>query len=1597
MTGQRWWVVVAVTGCVLASGSCAPSSADTHEQLAAWDEAPDLDAAQRAEIRQAFDDATCFCLGHLGTFIPSGDVDDPLLLDFRAGESGRMHASDGSECAVSTASPRGARPEPTRRLGGANDMTAQLVNACVHSRSLATTLTGGVLKGLCQAELNYCIGNELRLKAASLSHAPSSVEVQDWIRTVAHERFGAAAIEYIGSLEAYTEYCAAPTPLPRHVTMCERLESPRLAEVISWRMSDALSQVVDLVDEEAQSAMARGDAIAPSSTLGELDYLTRVWGVGNRGPGARLQAAERIYGPFDHGATWSLETSTILEVDRAELDHPVASHIHRDRHANRMLGLLQRFQVPFAHGTVTHGGSGYPEVVAFEADDPQFVGNLYRFLDHRMAAAAYLQNYGAPDVDLSVCTADNPEPPPHCSPANWPGASLRAFEPIDEDTFEEGLVDLPPDVSPLRRLGLTHDHLRDALGLGYDQLTTLSPTYDTSAQITAERTSFDITYDAVHVRSLQQRPPLLLSAALSLYGPASFGRSNPTPELDPHPSLRIDTGVIPGTDGYGHYSILAERLPLIYQEPVYDRITGAGATEVRDTYSPGPDDENYYALRPERLHAIGAAGTLQIARVYLLRLLGTSESLVDAQSANAALALVDGAIGGYWTEYNRQVQNPCVDVAFDGSWNSTTMMWQLPGGYSLCGSPTAAWDYFAVNPGVCTDRLRMESQCQTNFGCAFDTATDACTDDRRGFWRVYFERGRRDTQMFAAGEPVVVRTMAEARCLLSGRVCEGTSPTVLSCDPVQLEDAPILDPLARLTPAQRLGRDVLTCRPPDGDTFTAPSDESALATSRLFVFWRRQVEGDVYSYELIDVIRPAVYNEVHALGGEFANVMSDVLARDPLNPGRPAISSIGFDYDFVPPLENELTDDGDAIEDSWDRYLTDAETAATRAATLLADARAAESDAVRNRITDRIAEDVAELAQREVVSEICGTSSSAACEVPREAEVTLGELQMMPPNPALTSEPEGPLGAPVSEGGYGGVIPCAALTVETMARNFRIDGNNPEDWATYVENYLTASLACAYWNVLTAADDVVIHDLPTRVRDELISNGDGNFADVDGSTREEFASLYANLITIRQSLRSFHDEYSVARVQIANAAQDIRAALASNDELWCKVGMVVGAVVAVVVSVVALVVSFGTAAVGSALLAAGAVAATVAGFDECDAHYRRGEQRAGGAVVEAAASMSRLEGYLYVAQGAVTASAIADSRLDRAARRVEIAEARRALAIHGTSVDALSDMPEWQVLQDVRLRRAREAVRRAQQASWIARRAIEYRFASDMSLMPFDERFTPAPSSWVNDIFTIGSSAEGTSSARVYVNTAAEALQDHVRSLRDFVRGYSFTHRFQEGTDFVVLDLAQLGASTGAAEDELGVPVPFATTLQFRCPGVEDLLPLTATGAVPCVNPEWAELAFEVSPSRGTYIRDRLAVGNVNYRTESLSLNIVGSGVLNCSLAARPSECYGDSNIPFELTHHGEVLLENVDGELHAFVVDPATIRGGRAIASERVLTNPLLAPDRALVSDFSRAELRGRPVDGQYVLRIYGRPEIVWTGIEGIQMALQYRYWTRQ
>jgi hypothetical protein len=63
----------------------------------------------------------------------------------------------------------------------------------------------------------------------------------------------------------------------------------------------------------------------------------------------------------------------------------------------------------------------------------------------------------------------------------------------------------------------------------------------------------------------------------------------------------------------------------------------------------------------------------------------------------------------------------------------------------------------------------------------------------------------------------------------------------------------------------------------------------------------------------------------------------------------------------------------------------------------------------------------------------------------------------------------------------------------------------------------------------------------------------------------------------------------------------------------------------------------------------------------------------------------------------------------------------------------------------------------------------------------------------------------------------------------------------------------------------------------------------------------------------------------------------------------------------------------------------------------ERFLSFPLSSVDEGLLrqAGIEKPELRGRPLDGKYRLRVYESPQLRWSRLEDIQIVLQYRYWS--
>ena len=138
------------------------------------------------------------------------------------------------------------------------------------------------------------------------------------------------------------------------------------------------------------------------------------------------------------------------------------------------------------------------------------------------------------------------------------------------------------------------------------------------------------------------------------------------------------------------------------------------------------------------------------------------------------------------------------------------------------------------------------------------------------------------------------------------------------------------------------------------------------------------------------------------------------------------------------------------------------------------------------------------------------------------------------------------------------------------------------------------------------------------------------------------------------------------------------------------------------------------------------------------------------------------------------------------------------------------------------------------------------------------------------------------------------------------------------------------------------------------------------------------------------------ARGNFNYRIDSVGLNFVGVGTRDCSSSPLPSTCHGAAFLPYSLEHRGPYIVRNHKGEDVEVKLFTGAIEHARGLASERYLTNPLSGSDSTLMDSYFRGELRGRPLDGTYVLRVWEEPGVSFGAVQDVQVALKYRYWTR-
>jgi len=225
-------------------------------------------------------------------------------------------------------------------------------------------------------------------------------------------------------------------------------------------------------------------------------------------------------------------------------------------------------------------------------------------------------------------------------------------------------------------------------------------------------------------------------------------------------------------------------------------------------------------------------------------------------------------------------------------------------------------------------------------------------------------------------------------------------------------------------------------------------------------------------------------------------------------------------------------------------------------------------------------------------------------------------------------------------------------------------------------------------------------------------------------------------------------------------------------------------------------------------------------------------------------------------------------------------------------------------------------------------------------------------------------------------------------------------------TDAGAGGLTSPGAYVGTTEPGVGrLQVCEDTTgAEFRREWRYDCTRLCAGGWGSCtLGPThcfW-ETSFSVTPESlergGQFRRAGFAYGNFNYRFRNISMNVVGTGVRSCTDSMSPTTCYSDGSIRYSIEHNGPFTVTNHLGDEYDAPLFVGAVEHARALAAERYITNPISGADRAMIEQYRHGEMRGRPLSGNYTVRIWNEDGIQFSNIEDVQIVLEYGYWTRQ
>ena len=708
------------------------------------------------------------------------------------------------------------------------------------------------------------------------------------------------------------------------------------------------------------------------------------------------------------------------------------------------------------------------------------------------------------------------------------------------------------------------------------------------------------------------------------------------------------------------------------------------------------------------------------------------------------------------------------------------------------------------------------------------------------------------------------------------------------------------------------------------------------------------------TYRLLLAHSVGAFPQAAANGGTLNRAGKRTVALQPSNPAQPMYDGFGYPVQLVPPSDSTLLG-GAPGQSALNIYLSNAKQAADSAVAAIT----ISFQTLLEEQKDQLAIEAQVAKSTQVISATqqsqCGQVNAKKCQADSALVLT----------PLLTQ---------------------GLRTNEAVAHSTCVNGNDDH-----------ATLACAVYKMFHNYD--VSMSLPNIVAGQLNKVVQPTFSDyAGGSLQAIFISAWADFRHLRDLLAQVYTGYGAADAKI-NAADATLAALKGEIANDCNPGQLILALMEGV-------------SVSAGFPGGASVSVSMQPYFELmkkcqDLSTGIAPDQAQVVLAAALAINDMAEETMRVGDGAARVAldgAAGNEKAEQAQLAVETAQ----LDIQLARITAPTTTALYRRYHSYDAWRAQALLESARRYAVLARRAIEARYVIDLSTLQEPEPLVGAPASWADQVYeydlnmpsavglTIGPQQ---TTGSIYPN----AIVDYVQNLQRFVDGYILARPTTSAqADSEVLSLPGPSGLQGAGALPPGVIDSSSYRWDFYCPSQAAWVLRSSPnidGVCGMESPTRARMTFSLDPwgRVGGTVGVPAYVSRYNSRWNRLVINVVGTGILDCSKAGDPLTCYTQSFLRYNLSQVGPSWVTDFSEVFHALNVQRGQIEGGKALAAEEWLDPLANGWSKPFVSAVARSEYADRPFGGTYELVFQLGPEVTLSHIERIQVLLESNYWVKQ